>query len=327
MTTVDELDAAARPADRVTADRLRRYIAYMAQRVAPSTQQGRLIGLYGVVQLLQPGADVALVRRVVRRMGDRMIGRRRDAPSSAVLLRLGLDLMAKAEAEDGGLYPNRRAGRYRDGLMIALLAHRPLRRRNFASLQIGRHVVREPSGWHIRVPASETKTRRALDYDIPTALQGHLDRYLARYRPVLAAVAEDPLPVDAGPLWLSARTGRAMSAHGMNLRIAELTHLHLGARVNLHRFRHAAATTMAIEDPEHVGVAMAVNGHADPATMQTHYNLAGQQSATLRHHDVLAMAREAAQARRRRHRRPNTAVPAAPVAPSAKIDPIPPRRT
>jgi hypothetical protein len=50
-----------------------------------------------------------------------------------------------------GVHKNARknACGYRDGLQIALLAMRPLRRKNFAEMTLRRHPVREGGGWQM----------------------------------------------------------------------------------------------------------------------------------------------------------------------------------
>jgi hypothetical protein len=44
--------------------------------------------------------------------------------------------------------------------MIALLASRPLRRRNFAAIEIGRQLIRIGQGFHPVFDGSETKSHR-----------------------------------------------------------------------------------------------------------------------------------------------------------------------
>ncbi len=48
----------------------------------------------------------------------------------------------------------------------------------------------------------------------------------------------------------------------------------LGKDVNLHLFRDAAATTLAIIDPQHVRAASTLLGHRSPATTETYYQQA-----------------------------------------------------
>jgi len=55
---------------------------------------------------------------------------------------------------------------YRDGLVIALAALIPMRRRTLVALRIGKHLVKNGDLWELVIPAEDTKTRRPLDYPI-----------------------------------------------------------------------------------------------------------------------------------------------------------------
>ena len=57
---------------------------------------------------------------------------------------------------------------YRDGLMLGLLASRPLRLRNLAGLTLDRTLVRRADGWWIQIPAAEKKTSSRSRYPGPT---------------------------------------------------------------------------------------------------------------------------------------------------------------
>ena len=67
---------------------------------------------------------------------------------------------------------------FRDGLIIALLALRPLRRGNLVHLTIGVDLVRSGSGWTIAIPPSATKTHAPLEFEWPESLTAALDAYL-----------------------------------------------------------------------------------------------------------------------------------------------------
>ena len=108
--------------------------------------------------------------------------------------------MAQAEA-GGGLRPRGQARLYRDGLMIACLAYRPLRLANFISLELGHHLQRRGSGWWLEIPAAETKTRRAITLPFPEPVVPALERYLAYWRPQLAPPGQASSPCPA--LWLT----------------------------------------------------------------------------------------------------------------------------
>jgi integrase/recombinase XerD len=50
--------------------------------------------------------------------------------------------------------------------------------------------------------------------------------------------------------------------------------------VNLHRFRHAAATTIAIHDPERVFIVKDLLHHKGDGSVDRHYNLAASLEAS-----------------------------------------------
>jgi integrase/recombinase XerD len=76
----------------------------------------------------------------------------------------------------------------------------------------------------------------------------------------------------------------------------------LGVAVNPHLFRGCAATSVAIQDPGHVGVIKSVLGHRSLATGQSYYNQAGSLEASRRHQGVLRRAGGRPEPRRRGRR-------------------------
>jgi hypothetical protein len=68
----------------------------------------------------------------------------------------------------------RQAGAYRNELIVALLAARPLRRRNFVALELSRHLLRAYAGWRLVIPGSETKTGAAARPPFPAVLAARL---------------------------------------------------------------------------------------------------------------------------------------------------------
>lgn len=99
------------------------------------------------------------------------------------LAHLGERLMEEAEATKRSA--RRRAAAYRDGLIIALLAHRPVRLKNLAMMRLGRHLWKESGSWLIAFAADETKTRVPYEAVFPSALAPRLERYLDEYQPLL----------------------------------------------------------------------------------------------------------------------------------------------
>jgi len=191
------------------------------------------------------------------------------------LLGLGLSLMEEATMAAG----LEAAILHRDGLIIALLALVPLRRRNFASLRLDRNLVEINGSWLISLDACETKTRAPLELLWPGELVGPLHTYLNVHRPVLSAINGRWAKRIDNALWVSSH-GSPMTEMAIYDRIRRHTAEAFGVAVNPHLFRDAAATTLAIVDPEHVRVAAPLLGHRTFMTTERHY----QQAKTFEAH-------------------------------------------
>jgi integrase/recombinase XerD len=74
-----------------------------------------------------------------------------------------------------------------------------------------------------------------------------------------------------------------MTADGLRHMITKRTRVWLGQRMNLHSFRPAAATSIAIEDSEHVGIVTTILGHASFKTAERYYNKATALEAARRY--------------------------------------------
>src|SRR3974390_3122577 len=92
------------------------------------------------------------------------------------------------------------ATQVRNGLMQAMLGFHPIRRKNFASLEIGRSFVKIRGRCWIILSAAETKENRADERPVNELLVPFIDRYLDQYRPVLVRPDSPP-----SSLWLSSR--------------------------------------------------------------------------------------------------------------------------
>jgi integrase/recombinase XerD len=78
------------------------------------------------------------------------------------LYALGIELMERAvtNSKEATHITKVDAFDYRDGLLIALLALIPLRRRTLAALRIGKHLVKSGALWSLDIPAKEQATAR-----------------------------------------------------------------------------------------------------------------------------------------------------------------------
>jgi integrase/recombinase XerD len=148
--------------------------------------------------------------------------------------------------------------------MIALLAFIPIRRKNLAALEIGRHLVREGDGWFVIIPGEETKTGTPIEFRVPELLESYLSVYLEIVRPQM-------LPrVHCAALWLN-YAGGALAYAAIGDIITEHSTGRLGFRITLHDVRDAAATTWALSAPDQIGVARDLLAHSDLRTTIRHY--------------------------------------------------------
>jgi integrase len=186
-----------------------------------------------------------------------------------VLRDLGRDMMTEALTINSWS-DRRRAVAFRDGLAISLLVYRPFRLKNFATLRIGHELVQSAGKWHLVLPREDTKNHRPHEARFPKALLADLATYLDRFRPILLAGEAGCAQSGTDALWVS-ETGTAWESGAHSRRIANLTEARLGRRIPPHWFRDAAATTIAIERPRHIGDAHLILGHASPLTTEKHY--------------------------------------------------------
>src|SRR5579864_3142497 len=77
-------------------------------------------------------------------------------------------------------------------------------------------------------------------------------------------------------------------------RIMELTEERLGRAINPHAFRHAAATSIAFADPEHVRITKSILGHGSLAASEEYYNLAQAFEASRRYDEQVRRLRGSA---------------------------------
>ena len=143
------------------------------------------------------------------------------------------------------------------------MAARPLRRRNFTRIEIDRHLVQVDGAYQLRFEGSETKTGEPIETPFPIALVPQLERYLTEFRPFLLGRTgrESERSLSASSLWISVH-GVAMTEIGIYFAISQLTRKRFGHVVSPHMFRDSAATSIAIEDPEHVHIVRSVLGHS-----------------------------------------------------------------
>lgn len=182
------------------------------------------------------------------------------------IFELGISLMNEVLA-GSSLTEIRAARRYRDGLILALWAARPLRLKNFAGLDIDRHLFINGDAVTIRIPAEEVKNGLTDERLVPEVLCPYLQRYLSEFRPRI------PGAQSHRKLWASAQP-RSMTPVAVANILKRLTRDRLGIAIRAHGVRHSAGTSIAVSTPIEAKIAMAVLGHSQLATGSKYYNMA-----------------------------------------------------
>jgi len=271
LSRTGRLDPHTVPQHRITRAAVGAYIDHLRdQNVASWTLWGRIAHLLAVARAFGPGEDWGWLRRVAGRLKHQ----RTPARNKHVRLRPATEIFAWAcrEMEFVRRGGKRRYARqaFRDALMVALLITCPtMRLRNLAMIEIGRHLVRHGDRYSLHFAAREMKGRKPVDIPVPPALTEQIDHYIEAIRPVLAGDRSSP------QLWIT-RDAEPMTEHRAYMQITRITTRAFGQPINPHLFRDCAVTTVALDDPKHIGIAAPILGHTDPRTTEKHYIQAQQ---------------------------------------------------
>jgi integrase/recombinase XerD len=273
---IGDLELVTDPVSRVTPDSVSAFMRHMDESGLSSVSIGMQIGvLSSIVQAFAPDADWSWLRRKYWRQKHRAKpshDKRTRCVPSAALYALGVDLMETAADGSRHVQPFFAASQYRDGLIIALMAARPLRIRNFQDIELQRTLVYRSGIYWLVFDEDETKTGRPIDVEIPSQLTPYIDRYLAVHRnSLLCKRPNGTKPTMA--FWVS-RSGQKMQEPAMRTNIKSRTTSAFGHAINPHLFRDCAATSFATDDPEHVRCIAPLLGHTTLATSDKHYNQA-----------------------------------------------------
>ena len=271
------LEPDATPGERLTPDRLRAFIAELQATVAPMTVRNRIRDLAEALRVMAPEADLPYLRRVRARLKARakpLRSKRAQTLPSRDLVRLGKDLMERAERGEAAR-PLWQAAMFRDGLMILMLACRPLRRRSFAGLRLEQHLVKRGDTYVLLLEEHETKNHRRFEQPLPAALTPLIERYLAHYRPMLLGdgAARRAGKENEDHLWISWR-GERLAETGVYFALTGRTRAAFGIAIPPHRFRDSAVTSLGETDPELVWLAPTILHHADRRIAEAHYDQA-----------------------------------------------------
>jgi integrase/recombinase XerD len=265
LHTSGTFDDTLLPSERITVERVRGYVAELETQIAEWTKWGRLAELLAVAKAFSPGKDWSWLRGLVRFLetnshdSKNKLPRLRPAGELAAWGYERMDsIMLEPSEQDA-------ASHYRDALIITLLINCPtMRLGNLAMMEIGKHLILLEDGYRLEFARHETKTRKCMSIPVPKSLWPYIDHYLLAIRPQL-------LPTNnTDRLWIT-RYQKPMKGKTIYDRITKTTEKAFGVSINPHLFRDCAVTTVAIEDPTHIGIAAPILGHTDPRTTEEHY--------------------------------------------------------
>ena len=234
---------------------------YVTFRQPSCSESGIAIDLHHLrlaLRFICPAINWAWLAIITKRIASKA---KRNPPkhhavTTEMLYALGIELMdrAVANAANAGDVSKADAFDYRDGLIHAVGASVPLRKRTHAALRVGHQLVKSGELWSLDIPARDLKGRRPLDYPISFELSQRIDLYLSKFRRRIPGAANHD------GLWPSNK-GRPMAAGTIYDTVRRRTREAFGFPVNLHRFRHAAASLWSIHDPANVRGVKDLLGH------------------------------------------------------------------
>ena len=167
--------------ERVTQERLICYVGHLAETAGSMGQHMYVEKLREAIRVMFPGRTPDHLNLMVAQLASERQPRSRAAliVTTPRLIALGIKLM-KGAAGPGGDIAN--PVRYRDGLMIALLACRPLRRRAYQLIDCGARLQPAGDGWQMVFGGPDGKSGRSSRTTVPARIVPYLETYLREVR-------------------------------------------------------------------------------------------------------------------------------------------------
>ncbi len=264
------------PAERITPERVRAFVEQLSGEVRPTTAAIEIANLYAAARLVAPEGDWGWLAAVKSRLAARAKPENqldRLVPAWQTL-DLGIKLMEEARRLPS-TSGKERDRQYRDGLILVLLSLWTIRRRSLAALTVTRHLEFDQAGVNLLLFPKDTKSKREESFRVPDPILPYLMHYLKVVRPrLLGRKAHDGL-------WASCK-GCPLTGGGIYDIVRASTKSEFGKAMGLHDFRRAAATFLATEAPDKVGLIQGMLQHTSFEMGEAHYNLAQSVEASRR---------------------------------------------
>jgi len=279
------LDLEELPASRVSPPRIRAFLdVHRSRNLANATILTRLYQLRIAIRIMQPDADMDWLTSPGGRSLSSFFPTSRKPLTfihSKVLYEWGWDLMREAHSCP---YPQRMNVKYRDGLLIALLAARAPRLSSIACLLLGKHVIRHHDEIRIAFEKEDMKNKKIVEYSVPPRLKPAIERYLTVERRDMMGGQDHEY------FWVT-RHGTRLQKDSIASIVRSRSKARFGRGFGPHYFRHSMGTTGPMEDPAHPGVAASIL-NITGRVLDEHYNRAGEAEAAHRFHASLRKQRE-----------------------------------
>jgi integrase len=280
------------PGDRVRKDWVLAFLDGLRGRLKLSTTFTYGCALRSMLRIVAPADARRWLDPLIDNL-ERRVQRQPRTPKAFVevgqLYDFGLRMMQTAGAEldqpDVAV-----AEQFRDGLIFALLAMRPLRRSNMVGIRIGHELIASGQGYRVVFPPEVYKTNEAFEFAVPDQLVSYLRLYVEAHRPVLAAGGSGKR---GAHLWLF-RTGSPLTGDSLRKLIRSRSEQEFGVALNPHDFRHCAASCIAEASPDEFPIIKNVLGHSTLQTSERHYVHAKGMAVARSYQDIIEQRRKQA---------------------------------
>ena len=158
------------PIDRVNENQLRSYLERLkAQGLASQTIASRMVDLSEAIRVMQPKADITILRELSATLQQRATPSRRKHAHIKPPKEIWQACRGYMEQsiQDNPAPNINQASRFRDALSLGLLAQRPLRRQNISGLALGEHLTFDDGIWYCHIPGNETKDGSPISFTLP----------------------------------------------------------------------------------------------------------------------------------------------------------------
>jgi integrase/recombinase XerD len=256
-----------------------------------STAAMRINAMLNFLRATAPNTDIEWLRILNRHFQQDCRDQGSDHPEPprpSELLSVGIDLMRDAD-DRMRIDALTAAQDYRDGLLIALMALRSIRRRPWSELDLGKNLFEADDEYTLRLFKANSKTGDQYRAPVPKCLVPYLRKYLTIYRPILVEAYRPRSSLTTNAVFVSPKTGR-MSGTVIHRQVTRWTKHYLGRAVPPQEFRRATATEASRIDPLLAYTAAAINGHKGLRVGQQYYDMASNRAGLRQYGEILDAA-------------------------------------